>query len=397
MSNEKRLGREELYEMVWSTPLSKLAPNFGLSDKGLAKKCTKHKIPTPSLGYWAKVKSGKKALKVRLPKLKDQEHDLQLVSFSPPKEMNPILKKVKTKSVIKKIPSPHLTLSNNDEKEIFIRKYHPILEANRKIADTPSIYDQYSRVSFVGDAPRIGLKITKGTFERTFIFLERLVRTLKLINIDLTAVHEDFKKHKVAVFQFNDFTISFEVREKLKRFENKPPENKRGGYEPWYQKYDYQPSGNLEFELIGYFHGLRTCWRDTTTKSLEKQINVISAAIEEAFEVKRLAQIEAQNKAKREKIEQAEIAQREQIELVIKHQQFHLEKLARDFERAERIRNFLSALTESSKGLSEMKQWLDWATNYAEFLDPLNEPQSIIAMHTRLCELDKYQLNSLKW
>jgi len=48
------LSREKLYEMVWNTPLSKLAPEFGLCDKGLAKKCIKHKFPTPLLVYWPK-------------------------------------------------------------------------------------------------------------------------------------------------------------------------------------------------------------------------------------------------------------------------------------------------------------------------------------------------------
>jgi hypothetical protein len=102
MSNITNLSREELYDMVWTTPLTKLAPEFGLSDKGLAKKCIKHKIPTPSLGYWAKVKSGKKALKVHLPKIKERDNDLQHVSFSAPREMQPILKKVKARTEKKK-------------------------------------------------------------------------------------------------------------------------------------------------------------------------------------------------------------------------------------------------------------------------------------------------------
>ena len=40
------LTREELYKRVWSTPMSKLAADFGLSDVGLAKVCKRHKIPS---------------------------------------------------------------------------------------------------------------------------------------------------------------------------------------------------------------------------------------------------------------------------------------------------------------------------------------------------------------
>ena len=37
-----------------------LAKTYGLSDVGLRKICVKHGIPTPPLGYWAKVAAGKK-------------------------------------------------------------------------------------------------------------------------------------------------------------------------------------------------------------------------------------------------------------------------------------------------------------------------------------------------
>ncbi len=52
------LSRKELYEQVWAEPVIKLAARYGLSDVGLAKICKKHKIPRPSLGYWAKKQFG---------------------------------------------------------------------------------------------------------------------------------------------------------------------------------------------------------------------------------------------------------------------------------------------------------------------------------------------------
>ncbi len=65
------LTREELYDRVWSTPMQKLALEFGLSDVGLAKVCKRHKIPRPSRGYWAKLESGKKVQKFPLIQAKD--------------------------------------------------------------------------------------------------------------------------------------------------------------------------------------------------------------------------------------------------------------------------------------------------------------------------------------
>jgi hypothetical protein len=54
MSERKTLTREELYERVWKEPMTKLAKEFGLSDRGLAKICERNGIPVPPRGSWAR-------------------------------------------------------------------------------------------------------------------------------------------------------------------------------------------------------------------------------------------------------------------------------------------------------------------------------------------------------
>ena len=53
------LTRKELYDLVWSEPMTTICRRFGLSDNGLRKRCKSMNIPTPPLGYWAKLKYGK--------------------------------------------------------------------------------------------------------------------------------------------------------------------------------------------------------------------------------------------------------------------------------------------------------------------------------------------------
>ena len=55
----KRIPRQELYDQVQSTPMRTLAPQYGLSDVGLAKICKKYRIPRPGVGYWAKREAGR--------------------------------------------------------------------------------------------------------------------------------------------------------------------------------------------------------------------------------------------------------------------------------------------------------------------------------------------------
>jgi hypothetical protein len=61
--DRRRYDREKLYEQVWSTPVHILAKEYGLSDRGLAKVCSRLRIPVPGRGYWAKRAAGKPVLK----------------------------------------------------------------------------------------------------------------------------------------------------------------------------------------------------------------------------------------------------------------------------------------------------------------------------------------------
>jgi len=63
-----RMTREELYELVWSTPMVQASRRFGLSDNGLRKICKQVDVPTPPRGYWASRKTRNR--RVRLPDAK---------------------------------------------------------------------------------------------------------------------------------------------------------------------------------------------------------------------------------------------------------------------------------------------------------------------------------------
>ena len=52
------LTRAELHRRVWHTPLSRLAPELGLSDNGLRKLCHRYNIDVPPRGFWARLAAG---------------------------------------------------------------------------------------------------------------------------------------------------------------------------------------------------------------------------------------------------------------------------------------------------------------------------------------------------
>lgn len=62
-----RFTRQELYDLVWSTPIRNLGPQHGISDVAFAKSCRDADIPLPPRGYWAQTQAGKKAPREPLP------------------------------------------------------------------------------------------------------------------------------------------------------------------------------------------------------------------------------------------------------------------------------------------------------------------------------------------
>lgn len=74
-SAQVRLTRKEFFELVWTKPVSKLAEEWGMSDRGLGKACSRIKVPVPPRGYWAKVEAGQRPSRPQLPRLKSGEVD----------------------------------------------------------------------------------------------------------------------------------------------------------------------------------------------------------------------------------------------------------------------------------------------------------------------------------
>lgn len=61
------VSREELYELVWSVPMVKVAEKFNVSGSYMARVCSTLHVPRPERGYWAKLAVGKAPEKPALP------------------------------------------------------------------------------------------------------------------------------------------------------------------------------------------------------------------------------------------------------------------------------------------------------------------------------------------
>jgi hypothetical protein len=85
----RRVTRAELYAKVWSEPMVKIAKEFGISDRGLAKTCNRLEVPVPPRGYWAKLQAGKRVSKLPLPAAKPMTTTETVIHRTPPSRVAP--------------------------------------------------------------------------------------------------------------------------------------------------------------------------------------------------------------------------------------------------------------------------------------------------------------------
>src|SRR5258707_12558453 len=81
-----QISRQELYNLIWSKPITALAERFGISDRGLAKVCGRSGIPAPPRGHCAQIAAGGTFHRPELPNPADQKCNriLLRVNQSPP-------------------------------------------------------------------------------------------------------------------------------------------------------------------------------------------------------------------------------------------------------------------------------------------------------------------------
>ena len=278
-----KISREDLYRCVWEMPLTKLAKEFDISDVGLAKACRKHDIPTPPVGYWAKVAHGKPVTKPALPKSHQSTVALNPIQYRinalGPSDAEPV------------IPTPAVTLRRD------------IAEVVGAAASTHSVLsnakpDKYGFVR-CGSSQAFTCVLSISTINRAALVLDAIERTLPEAGIKLIS---DREAKRIAV-EAEGERMTFSLVEGYSRTEQITVDP---NFHWENTEYSYQFSGSLKLILAADFYGRRT-WSDGVRSQLEEKIgNFVVGIIAAARRVR--AEREAQEEQRRKWEEEARLS-----------------------------------------------------------------------------------------
>lgn len=167
-------SRKDLYDLVWSTPLTALSKKYNISDNGLRKMCKRLNVPLPRSGYWQKIKHGKTPRKIELtPNSNDKEIiTLEIVTENTIR-VSTVLEKTRTQQkLIEKAVGDKLTvpkkLNNPDKLIAEFKGRHEVSERG----DWSKAYHQYPNA--------LDIVVTKESLHRALRFFDTIIKIIKI-------------------------------------------------------------------------------------------------------------------------------------------------------------------------------------------------------------------------
>jgi hypothetical protein len=264
LETKKVFLREELYEWVWTTPVHRLAKEFGYSDVGLAKLCRKHQIPTPGLGYWRRLELGHKPSRTPLPVLEQPSpYQIELTI----RERTADAKEFE-KGEVPVVP----VLPDKPISHPFVVRLERLFKNAKK--DEKSLLMPRNSV-----APH--LMVTDGTLPRALQILDALFAGLEQHSIQVVWPKDD--KANLTLIHESE-TIGFCLSE---IFESKPhvlskEETERKKRDYWWSapKWDYQPTGLLRISLLcSETTSTRKTWSEGKRRRIEERLGGVIVGI----------------------------------------------------------------------------------------------------------------------
>ncbi len=370
------LKREELYEQVWSQPMSKLAKIYGMSDVGLAKICRKHDIPVPGRGHWEKRTHGKPVRKNPLP-----------ISKGTNNGTIKIRKKEKPNVDLKKDPEVEamIAFEVQNENRIKVKRTlhspHPLIEETAFILrEEPNVWDNPS----CRRLRCLNMSASKQSLSRALRIADALVKTLEKRGFQVSASRMEDKSNKTTVTILGE-KVEFKMREISERIKNTVPSG-RGKSRLSFAllderpEYDLRTTGRFLLQIDEYLDGKRKNWSDGKRVKLEDRLTEFVVGLINAAVVLRARSLKWE-RWEREKQEQQQ--RREEMERQRREKQARVQaliKAAEDWQRSHQIRNYLQAVRDLALEKygqvapgSKLCEWLVWAEQQADHIDPLVE------------------------
>ena len=388
----KKVSRRELYDQVWAVPMARLAKEYGLSDSGLAKICRKHNIPRPPPGFWAKMAAGQNLKRTPLP-----TGDPGIVI-----EIAPYIHQGQEFSIQK--ADPDILAGLPAESPVIVSKKlgraHPLVKQSTEILK--NCKPDATGVLKPPGKGCLDIKVSRKSLSRALRIMEALIKALEKRGGSVSISGES------TLVVILDVRLGFGISEQIVRKKIEARDHDLDGYYRFgHSRFDEQriPSGILcltlndpDFYWDSHF---RKNWRDSEKRPLENSLDSFMKGLLN-LAVHKKERIRQKEEEKRQQLERQRIMQEEErlrAEKLrqIKEEQKRLSGLVSAVEAWKKsilVRDFINAVEAAARAgyypiepKEELENWLKWAGEQADRLDPVTpSPPSILDEADKIIE-----------
>ncbi len=341
------VGREKLYEQVWTIPGVRLATLYGISDVGLAKVCKRYKIPRPDRGYWARIATGQKVRRTPLPDVRGADYAVvHMQGWDVPEEALHLDTSTEIEA-----QSPPIPLAEHP-----IAPHPLVLATQGQLENAQPDQNGLVRTDALS-APNV--RVSPASIPRALTLLESLIR--KWEGRGGTVIVGAVGGIKTALAIGAD-EVCFELYEEVD--EAKPVSDPS------------RLTGRLSALIDGA--GIHRRWADRKTQRLEKVISILVATAAQALEMRRVERLDEECvKRQKRRVNELRRAAAAKKDLDFGRRQKLMEYVNR-WHDAEQIRCYLAALqaaldAEQIRPMNKeaFQDWFEWAKRYADSIDPI--------------------------
>jgi hypothetical protein len=407
------VSREELYELVWSMPMTKAAKKFSVSGSYLARVCAALRVPRPERGYWAKLEVGKAPERPALPKALpgdqlfwSQEGDTpvprvrpEIATTAPPQ---PSVRRSVTgiHGLIQGAKQHYENGYKVDEGQLLRPYKRTLVDVTASAAGVDKALgfanDLFNALESAGH--RVCLEPSNGRFHRPHVDEHEVQPKPRHQEYSYNSSHlwtpyrstvsyVNAVPFGLAVIEMTESIVMRYVNGKyVRESDYEPPKVLRGHVDSTWTTTENLPCGRLRLVVYSVHPGVSwsMSFQETETRTLTQDITKIVRSIENSVEVVRKETAEADSQAELRRQEQeAQHARwlmqedQRQIAQSIKESREQLEQVIKSWAAVVSIEQFFRSAEERASGLPEEQKAqllnrLQFARGFIGTQDPLD-------------------------
>lgn len=354
------LTRQQLFDLVWSKAVVRVAAEFGVSGTAVRKACKHLRVPTPENGHWSKLRHGRKVVVPKLPA--SAEGEPVATSFSAWASKLNESSPVKPASPSEPLPVP--------------RPVHPAVKKTTLAFRGGGVDSQTGVLQTKADMPHLPLFVTRGTLDRSFEILNELLWKLEKIGFRVETGEKPKDAFRVVHGETNA-AVGWSLREVIERREREREADEVGNDWIW-DRWRYSATGRLRIALSEFEpQGARKSWADGNIQKLDEELDSVVEGFLVCARAIHARKIEWEERQKQWAIEARVREEQERRKRAEDQRREALRGAAARWHAAESLSQFVAACESALRNVGQdelpegAKTWLDWANRVAKEIDPL--------------------------